>query len=135
MRLILFLSVLTLGVVGLCQESTQPSKVESNQSQQSQEAKDHSPRVTLSIKDTKSLVVKRVKPLYPDIARNARLVGKCGVRVVITSEGKIAEVHLVYGHPIIAPAALDAVRKWKFKPYVKDGQAVEAEGEVELNVP
>jgi outer membrane biosynthesis protein TonB len=36
---------------------------------------------------------------------------------------------------MIAPAALDAVRKWKFRPYLQDGHAVEVEGEVELNVP
>jgi protein TonB len=42
---------------------------------------------------------------------------------------------LVYGHPILAPAALDAVRKWKFRPYLLQGHPVEVEGEVELNVP
>jgi outer membrane biosynthesis protein TonB len=62
-------------------------------------------------------------------------VGKCGVRVVITPQAEIAEVGLDYGHPMIAPAALDAVRKWKFRAYPPDGHPTEAEGEVEINVP
>lgn len=93
------------------------------------------PRIKLSNKDMKKLVVKRVGPVYPEIARNARLVGKCGVRVVLTPQGEIAEVRLDYGHPMIAPAAIDAVRKWKFRPYLLDGHPVEVEGEVEVNIP
>jgi protein TonB len=91
--------------------------------------------VKLSTKDTKKLVVKRVRPQYPDLARRARIIGKCGVRVVITPEGKLAELSLVYGYPLLAQAALDAVRKWEFKPYLLQGHPVEVEGEVELNVP
>jgi TonB family protein len=135
MQLVTHLSVLSLAAVVFCQEPAQPPKVESNQTAQQQNEQDHPPRVKLSIKDTKRLVVKRERPVYPDIARDARLEGRCGVRVVITPQGEIAEVRLVYGHPMIAPAALDAVRKWKFRPYLQDGHAVEAEGEVELNVP
>jgi TonB family protein len=135
MQLVANLSVLSLAAVVFCQEPAQPPKVESNQTAQRQDEQDHPARGTLSIKDTKKLVLKRVRPVYPDIARNARLVGRCGVRVVITPQGEIAQVRLVYGHPMIAPAALDAVRKWKFRPYLQDGHAVEVEGEVELNVP
>ena len=57
------------------------------------------------------------------------------MRVVITPQGEIAEVRLNYGHPMIAPAAIAAVRKWKFRPYLLDGHPVESEGEVEVNVP
>lgn len=134
-RLVTHLGVLSLAAVVFCREPPKPSKVDSAQTAQQENAPDHPPRVNLSIKDTKKLVVKRVRPVYPAVARNARLVGRCGVRVVITPQGEIAEVRLVYGHPMIAPAALDAVRKWKFRPYLQDGQAVEAEGEVELDVP
>ena len=102
------LSVVSLAAVVFCQEPSQPSKAESNQIAQPQNAQDHSPGVKLSIKDTKKLVVKRVRPVYPDIARNAGLTGRWGVSVVITPQGEIGEVRLLYGHPLIAPAALDA---------------------------
>jgi len=108
---------------------------ESNQTSQQQNQQSQTTRIKLSNKDMKKLIVKRVSPVYSDVARNARLVGKCGVRVVITPKGEIASVRLDYGHPIIAPAAIDAVRKWKFRPYLQDGHPVEAEGEVEVNVP
>jgi TonB family protein len=102
---------------------------------QTPQQQSQAPRIKLSNKDMKKLIVKRVSPLYPEIARNARLVGKCGVRVVITPQGEIADVLLDYGHPMIAPAAIDAVRKWKFRPYLLDGHPVEVEGEVEVKVP
>lgn len=133
-QLLTQITVLGLATFTFCQETAHPL-VESNQTAQQKNEQDHPSRVKLSIKDTKKLIVKKVRPVYSDVARNARLVGKCGVGVVITPQGEIAEVRLVYGHPIIASAALDAVRKWKFRPYVKDGHAVEIEGEVEVNVP
>jgi TonB family protein len=134
-QLVTDVSVFALSTVAFCQGAAQLPKIEPNETTQQQNEQDHSARVKLSIKDTKKLVVKKVRPVYPDIARNARLEGRCGVRVVITSQGEVSEVRLVYGHPMIAPAALDAVRKWKFRPYLEDGHAVEAEGEVEVNVP
>jgi TonB family protein len=133
-QLAIYLSVLGLAAVGCCQEPAQPARGESEQTIQQQDQSQTTP-IKLSNKDMKKLVVKRVSPVYPELARNARIVGKCGVRVVITPQGEIAEVRLDYGHPIIAPAAIDAVRKWKFRPYLLNGHPVEAEGEVEVNVP
>jgi hypothetical protein len=101
------LSVLGLAAVACCQEPAQPPKGQSNQTTQ-QQNESQTPRIKLSNKDMKKLVVKRVSPVYPEVARNARLVGKCGVRVVITPQGEIAEVRFDYGHPMIAPAAIDA---------------------------
>jgi periplasmic protein TonB len=121
--------------MAFCQEPPAPPNGNSNQTSQQQNEQGQPLRIQLSKKEMKKLIVKKVNPNYPDVARNARLVGKCGVRVLLTPQGEVAEVHLVYGHPFIAPAALNAVRKWKFRPYVLDGNAAEVEGEVEINVP
>jgi TonB family protein len=83
----------------------------------------------------KKLVVKKVQPVYPELAREARIVGRVGLKVVITPQGDLGKVQLIYGHPILAPAAMDAVRKWKFRPYILEGQPVEAEGEIEFKIP
>ena len=90
-------------------------------------------RVRLSTKETKKLIVKNVRPEYPPLAQEARITGKCGVRVVINAKGELINVKLIYGHPIYAPACLDAARKWKSRPYVLSGQDVEVEGEVEMD--
>jgi outer membrane biosynthesis protein TonB len=104
-------SFLCLAAVAWCQEPSQPPKADSSQTTQQQNEQTQTTRVKLSSKDMKKLIVKRMRPVYPDDARNARLVGKCGVRVVITPQGEIGEVRFGYGHPMIAPAAIDAVRK------------------------
>jgi TonB family protein len=125
--------ILSLGTSVFCQE---PPTNSAGNAPATQRLESPSPeRVKLSTKDTKKLVVKRVRPQYPNLARQARIIGRCGVRVVITPQGKLGEVSLVYAHPILAQAALDAVRKWEFKPYLLHGHPVEVEGEVELNVP
>jgi protein TonB len=118
-----------------CQEPSQPSKVEPNQQPQEQQEQKSTNRIQLSDKEMKKLIFKKVKPEYSDIARQARIVGKCGVRVVITPQGDLGEVRLNYGHPILAPSAIRAVKQWKFRPYLLDGHPVEVEGEVEVNVP
>jgi len=128
------LSIIGLAAVAFGQQPAQPQQAESTQTA-SENERSHPHRVQLSSKEMKKLVVKKVKPVYPEMAHKAGLMGKCGVRVVITPQAEIAEVRLNYGHPMIAPAALDAVRKWKFRPYLLDGHPVEAEGEVEINVP
>jgi len=89
----------------------------------------------LSMKEMKKLFVKRVRPEYPALAEQARIIGKCRVRIVIGADGSLHGVKLVFGHPILAPAAIDAVRKSKYRPYLAHGRPVEVEGEVEYNIP
>ena len=125
--------ILSLATSVFCQEP--PTNSDGNAPATLRQELPSPERVKLSTKDTKKLIVKRVKPQYPNLAHEARIIGRCGVRVVITPQGKLGDVSLVYGHPILAQAALDAVRKWKFKPYLLNGHPVEVEGEVELNVP
>jgi len=57
------------------------------------------------------------------------------VRIVIGPEGDLRQVSLVYGHPILAPAAIAAAKKSTYRPYFVQGQPVEAEGEVEYDIP
>jgi len=91
--------------------------------------------VQLSEKEMKKLFVKQVKPEYPLLAEQARIVGKCVVRIVIGPDGNVHSVKLVYGHPMLAPAAVKAAEESKYKPYLLNGQPVEAEGEVEYHIP
>jgi TonB family protein len=63
-----------------------------------------------------------VEPVYPPIARTARIQGQVIVDVTISETGSIQNVQLISGHPILASAALDAVRQWRYKPFEVDGK-------------
>jgi TonB family protein len=78
------------------------------------------------------LLVKRVAPAYPPLARQARIQGTVTLRVVITKSGDATDVRLVSGHPMLAPAAIEAVKQWKYKPYTLNGEPVDVETNVQV---
>lgn len=80
--------------------------------------------VHLDQKTAQALVVKRVNPEYPDIARIAHITGAVELRVIIGEDGRVHALHIITGHPLLAPAAYNAVRQWEFKPYVENGKTV-----------
>ncbi len=72
-------------------------------------------------------------PVYPPMARNMRMTGVVKVDLVIDENGQVAEVQTTTGPAMLQRAALDAVKKWKFKPFTRDGQATKAIGFVSFN--
>lgn len=76
---------------------------------------------------------KTVAPVYPPLARAARVQGTVVLAVLIGKDGSIESLTLVSGHPMLVPAAIDAVKQWKYKPYLLNGKAVKAETEVSVN--
>jgi protein TonB len=77
--------------------------------------------------------VRDVKPNYPPLARQARIQGTVVLHAVISKDGSIEGLTLVSGHPMLAPAAIDAVKQWKYKPYLLNGEPVEVDTEVQVN--
>ncbi len=69
----------------------------------------------------------RVAPVYPDLARKMNITGTVKIQVVVAANGTVKDAKVLGGHPVLAGAALDAVRKWRFEP-----AAVESSGVVEL---
>jgi protein TonB len=84
-------------------------------------------RVRISQGVTKGLLVHRVEPTYPTLARSARVQGEVVLSAVIDTNGQITNLQLVSGHPMLVPAALTAVKEWRYKPYLLNGQPVEVE--------
>src|ERR1700689_5068041 len=78
-------------------------------------------------------LMKRVPPVYPPLARQARIQGTVILKVQITKSGDVANIQLVSGHPMLAPAAIEAVKQWKYDPYVLNGESVEVETDVAVN--
>jgi protein TonB len=84
-------------------------------------------RVRISQGVTKGLLIHRVEPPYPPLAKAARVQGEVVLSAIISVNGEIENLQLASGHPMLVPAALTAVRQWRYKPYLLNGQPVEVE--------
>lgn len=60
-------------------------------------------------------VKSKVAPMYPDLARRMNITGVVKVLITVTTAGTVKDAKLVGGHPVLANAALDAVKKWRFE--------------------
>jgi TonB family protein len=78
-------------------------------------------------------LLRRIEPEYPEEARKQRIQGAVIVDVRIGRDGAVQDVKLVSGHPLLADAAITAVKHWRFKPRVLKGKAVEMQTRVTLN--
>ena len=90
-------------------------------------------RVRISQGVTKGLLTYRIEPSYPTLAREARIHGEVVLTALIDKDGNIENLQVVSGHPMLAPAAINAVRQWRYKPYLLNGQPVEVETTITVN--
>lgn len=58
----------------------------------------------------------KVQPIYPELARKMNLSGTVKVQVVVAPNGTVKDAKVIGGHPVLASAALEAVKKWRFEP-------------------
>jgi periplasmic protein TonB len=91
-----------------------------------------SERVQMSA-DTTEVVTHPVKPGYPLLARQMKVQGSVILRALISKEGTIQDLHVVSGPAILASAAQDAVRQWRFKPHYVGSEAVETQADITVN--
>jgi len=68
--------------------------------------------------------VREVKPVYPDIARQAGIEGIVSMRVLINKDGAVEKVDVVSGEQALQQAAITAIRQWRYRPFLLDGNAV-----------
>jgi len=67
------------------------------------------------------------------LARQARIQGTVVLQAVIGKDGSIQNLKVVSGHPMLAPAALEAVKQWRYKPYFLNGEPVEVDTTINVN--
>jgi TonB family protein len=91
------------------------------------------PTVTAAV--AKNNLITFVQPDYPQLAKTASIVGKVRAEIIVDESGNVASVKLLSGHPILAPSALAAIRKWKYKPFEVDGRPAKVQTEVEVTIP
>jgi len=90
-------------------------------------------RVRVSLGVSQGLLVKRVQPAYPPLARQARIQGTVLLQAEISKDGTIENLRLISGHPMLAPAAIEAVKQWRYRPYMLNGEPVAVETQVQVN--
>lgn len=90
-------------------------------------------RVRVSSGVSTGLLVTKVQPQYPDDARKAGIQGQVVLQALIDKNGDVEELTLVSGHPSLAPAAIEAVKQWKYKPYLLNSQPVKVETQIVVN--
>jgi len=79
-------------------------------------------RVRVSSGVVQGLLLSQVKPVYPPLARQARIQGTVLLQAQISKDGRIENLQLISGHPMLAPAAIEAVKQWRYKPYLLNGE-------------
>jgi protein TonB len=77
-------------------------------------------------------LINKVQPVYPPIAKSARVQGKVILQAQISKNGTIEGLKVVSGHPMLTQAAIDAVSRWRYQPYILNGEPVEVDTQVEV---
>ncbi len=78
-------------------------------------------------------ILKRVMPIYPQLAKNARISGKVHLMSIIAKDGTIQKLEVIDGHPLLVGAALDAVKQWIYRPTMLNGEPVDVIAPIEVN--
>jgi TonB family protein len=81
--------------------------------------------VFLSPQMASGRLIQRIEPVYPEPALEQRIQGEVELEALVGKDGFVEQLKLVSGDAQLAAAAADAVRRWRFRPYQSDGQAVE----------
>jgi TonB family protein len=87
-------------------------------------------KVRVSSEVMEGNLLTHVDPVYPSLARKAQIQGEVRLQATISKTGAIENLRAVSGHPILIQAAMDAVRQWKYKPFLLNGEPTEVEGTV-----
>jgi len=78
-------------------------------------------------------LIRQVEPVYPPLARAARIQGTVELEALISRQGTIEKLQVLKGHPMLVKAAVDAVSEWRYRPYLLNGEPVEVETHVTVN--
>lgn len=105
-------------------------RVEETTSEKTETAKNNEP---INVGLLLGYAVEKRTPIYPPSARALRQTGIVRIEVLVDEEGKVTEIKSASGPPLLQNAAKDAVKGWKFKPFMRDGQPVKATGYLSFN--
>ncbi|MFN0104361.1 MAG: energy transducer TonB [Bryobacteraceae bacterium] len=78
-------------------------------------------------------ILSRVKPVYPPLAKQARISGSVKLEGVIAKDGTVQRLKVISGHPFLVPAAVEAVKQWRYRPTHLNGEPVEVLAPIDVN--
>jgi protein TonB len=78
-------------------------------------------------------LINQVKPVYPPLAKQARISGVVELSAVIGKDGRVQDLKVIKGHPLLVQAALDAVKGWVYRPTLLNGEPVEVSTTIDVN--
>ncbi len=90
---------------------------------------------TVTAEEADSHIAKRVELALPSLAESMKIGGKVRLHITISPLGDVSSVNAISGHPFLILPAVEAAKRWKYKPYVESGKPVPVETDVELDFP
>jgi protein TonB len=124
----LAMGILAVSVSGQAPDSTSPRN-----------GSPPSPKLVTRIQVSKEIAATQLKkhgtPQYPDLARQTRITGVVKLRAIVGTDGKIKQLNVISGHPLLVPAVLDSVRGWVYEPMKVNGELVEMDTTIEVPMP
>ncbi len=90
-------------------------------------------RITVGGNVQQAKLIRQPVPVYPPLAKQARISGVVHLQVVIAADGTVKNIALISGHPILVPSAMEAVQQWRYQTTLLNGQPVEVLTQVDVN--
>jgi protein TonB len=85
------------------------------------------PRIQLGGQIQAAKIISQPSPIYPPLARQARIQGSVLLHAVLDKDGRVSELQVISGHPLLVQAALDAVKQWRYQPTLLNNEPVEVD--------
>jgi protein TonB len=89
-------------------------------------------RIVRTVSVPESKITHKLQPVYPPDALDQHIQGVVKIKILIGTDGHVEQARLVSGHPLLAPAAIQAVKHWVFEPPTSEGQPVRLATQVEI---
>jgi protein TonB len=90
-------------------------------------------RITIGGNVQQAKLVRQPKPVYPPLAKQARISGVVHLAAIISKDGTIQDLKVISGHPLLIPSALQAVKQWVYQPTLLNGEPVEVSTQIDVN--
>ena len=96
-------------------------------------AADGTKRITIGGNVQQAKLVSQPRPVYPPLAKQARISGVVHLAAVIGKEGNVIDLKVISGHPLLIPSAIEAVKNWVYQTTLLNGEPVEVSTQIDVN--
>jgi protein TonB len=96
-------------------------------------AADGTKRITIGGNVQQAKLIRQPRPVYPPLAKQARISGVVHLAAVIGKEGNVIDLRVISGHPLLIPSAIDAVKNWVYQVTLLNGEPVEVSTQIDVN--